>query len=113
VHRFDVWVADDDTHRQLGLMYVKEMAESTAMLFVYPQAQPISMWMKNTILPLDMVFVAADGRVANVVANTTPQSLKVIDSKGSVLGVIELKAGTAAKLHIGAGAMVSHPAFGK
>lgn len=112
VHSFNIWVADDDTHRQLGLMYVKEMADDAGMLFIYPKAQPISMWMKNTVLSLDMLFVAADGRIANVVENTTPQSTRIIDSKGAVVGVIELKAGTAAKLHIRAGAIVSHPAFG-
>jgi len=112
VHPFTIWVAEDDTHRQLGLMYVKEMADDAGMLFVYPKAQPISMWMKNTVLSLDMLFVAADGRIVNVVENTTPQSTKIIDSKGAVVGVIELKAGTAAKLHIRAGAIVSHPAFG-
>lgn len=112
VHPFNVWVAEDDAHRQLGLMYVKDMADDAGMLFVYPKTQQISMWMKNTVLSLDMLFVTADGRIANVVENTTPQSVKVIDSKGPVLGVIELKAGTAAKLHIRAGAIVSHPAFG-
>jgi uncharacterized membrane protein (UPF0127 family) len=112
VHPFTIWVADDDTHRQLGLMYVKEMADDAGMLFIYPKAQPISMWMKNTVLSLDMLFVRADGHIANVVENTTPQSTKIIDSKGDVVGVIELKAGTAAKLHIRAGAIVSHPAFG-
>lgn len=112
MHTFNIWVADDDTHRQLGLMYVKEMADDAGMLFIYPKAQPISMWMKNTVLSLDMLFVAADGRIANVVENTTPQSTKIIDSRGAVVGVIELKAGMAAKLHIRAGAIVSHPAFG-
>ena len=113
IHRFDIWVADDDAHRQLGLMYVKDMADAAGMLFVFPKVQPLSMWMKNTVLSLDMLFVAADGRVVNVVEHTTPQSVKIIDSKGPVLGVIELKAGTAKKLHIGAGAMVTHPVFGK
>lgn len=112
VHPFNIWVADDDAHRQLGLMYVKEMADDAGMLFIYPKAQAISMWMKNTVLSLDMLFVAADGRIANVVENTTPQSTKIINSKGPVVGVIELKAGMAAKLHIRAGAIVSHPAFG-
>lgn len=111
MHTFNVWVADDDAHRELGLMHVKEMSDDAGMLFVYPRAQLIAMWMKNTLLSLDMLFVAPDGRIANVVENTTPQSLAEIKSKGSVLGVIELKAGTAAKLHIGAGAVVSHPAF--
>jgi uncharacterized membrane protein (UPF0127 family) len=111
VHRFNVWVAGDDRHRQLGLMFVKDLGEDAGMLFIYPQSQPISMWMKNTVLSLDMLFVAADGRIANVVESTTPQSEKIIESKGPVLGVIELKAGTAKRLHIQAGARVEHPAF--
>jgi len=111
VHPFNVWVADDEQHRQLGLMHVNELADDAGMLFVFPGAQPIAMWMKNTILSLDMVFVAADGLVVNVAESTTPQSLKTIESKGPVLGVIELKAGTAKRLHIGAGARVDHPAF--
>jgi uncharacterized protein len=83
------------------------------MLFIYPAPQPISMWMKNTHIPLDMLFVAADGRVVTVVANTTPMSLKTIESGKAVTAVIELNAGTAARLHIAAGAQVIHPAFPK
>lgn len=111
MHTFTVWVADDDAHRQLGLMHVKEMSDDAGMLFIYPKAQRIAMWMKNTILPLDMLFVAADGRITNVVENTTPQSLHTIESRGPVLGVIELKAGMAKQLHIQAGARVEHAAF--
>jgi uncharacterized membrane protein (UPF0127 family) len=111
LHHFTVWVADDDKRRSLGLMFVKELDADAGMLFVYPQPQQIAMWMKNTLLPLDMVFVAADGRVANVVENTIPQSLKTIESSETVLGVIELNAGTAKRLHIHAGARVGHPAF--
>lgn len=112
LHPFDVWVASDDAHRQLGLMHVSDMKDDAGMLFVYPKSQPIAMWMKNTILSLDMLFVAADGRVVNIAENTTPQSLAEIKSAGPVLGVIELKAGTAKRLHITAGARVTHPAFG-
>jgi len=69
------------------------------------------MWMKNTFIPLDMVFIRANGRVARVESNTKPHSLKNIESGESVLAVLELKAGTAAKLNIRAGAVVMHPAF--
>jgi uncharacterized membrane protein (UPF0127 family) len=81
------------------------------MLFIYPQAQAIAMWMKNTFIPLDMLFVATDGRVVRVVANTTPQSLDTIESGQPVLGVVELNAGIAAKLQIRTGAQIIHPAF--
>lgn len=112
LHPFKVWVADNDQRRALGFMFVKELDDDAGMLFIFPQPQPISMWMKNTVLPLDMLFVAADGRIANVIENTVPQSLQTLNSNGIVLGVIELKAGTARRLHIAAGARVEHPAFG-
>lgn len=111
LHTFKVWVADNDSRRSLGLMHVKELAADAGMLFIYPQPRQIAMWMKNTYLPLDMLFVAADGRVANVIANTVPHSLQTIESRAQVLGVIELKAGTAARLHIGAGARLQSPVF--
>lgn len=111
LHAFRVWVADNETRRARGLMHVKQMDADAGMLFVYPRAQRIAMWMKNTILPLDMLFVAADGRVIKVAANTTPQSLDTIESDGLALGVVELNAGIAAKLNIRAGSQVIHPAF--
>jgi len=111
LHRFDVWIADDDAHRARGLMFVKQLAADAGMLFIYDHPQQIAMWMKNTKIPLDMLFVAPDGRVARIAANTEPESLKIIESGAPVLGVIELNAGTAAKLHIQVGARVIHPAF--
>ncbi|HMN45542.1 MAG TPA: DUF192 domain-containing protein [Povalibacter sp.] len=111
LHAFRVWVADNDTRRARGLMYVKQMDADAGMLFIYPRAQQISMWMKNTVLPLDMLFVAADGRVIKVAANATPQSLETIESEGLALGVVELNAGIAAKLNIRAGSQIIHPAF--
>jgi uncharacterized membrane protein (UPF0127 family) len=111
LHAFNVWIADDDSHRERGLMFVKQLADDAGMLFIYPSPRPMSMWMKNTFLPLDMVFVNAKGRVIRVVENTVPQSLDTIDSGGAALGVIELKGGTAAKLNLRTGAEVIHPAF--
>jgi hypothetical protein len=81
------------------------------MLFLYPEEQAIGMWMKNTCISLDMLFVAADGRVTRVAENTTPHSLTTISSGGPARGVIELKGGTAARLGIRAGARVEHPSF--
>jgi hypothetical protein len=69
------------------------------------------MWMKNTFIPLDMLIVTANGRVAKVVENTQPQSLKTIESDSAVIAVVELNAGTANRLHIRPGAQVIHPAF--
>lgn len=111
LHTFKIWIADDEQRRARGLMFVKHLAAEDGMLFVYPQPQPISMWMKNTLVPLDMLFVAADGKVARVVENTKPQSLTTIESGSPVLAVVELAAGSAARLKIAAGARVIHPVF--
>ncbi len=111
LHTFDSWVAEDDARRARGLMFVRELGDSEGMLFIYPQEHPVAMWMKNTYIPLDMLFVGADGRVAHVVENTEPESLTTIESKVPVLAVVELKAGTAARLKIRPGARVMHAAF--
>jgi uncharacterized membrane protein (UPF0127 family) len=111
LHPFNVWVADTNERRARGLMFVRQLDENAGMLFIYPASQSIAMWMKNTFIPLDMLFVAADGRVAKVVEHTKPQSLETIESGQPVLAVIELNAGTASKLHIRAGALVMHPVF--
>jgi uncharacterized protein len=111
IHKFDVWIADDEPRRNRGFMFVTKLPADKGMLFIYPQSQPVAMWMKNTHIPLDMLFVTADGRVKNVAENTTPMSTKTIESDGPVLAVIELAAGTAARLKIGPGAQVIHAAF--
>lgn len=113
LHRFNIWMADDEARRNRGLMFVKHLSSGDGMLFVYPEPRPIAMWMKNTLISLDMLFVAPDGKVLNVVANTEPQSLKTIESSGAAMGVVELAGGTAARLKIGPGARVIHPAFAK
>ena len=111
LHTFRVWIAEDDARRARGLMFVRELGEQEGMLFIYGQQHPVSMWMKNTYISLDMLFVGADGRVERVVENTEPESLKTIESKTPVLAVVELKAGTAARLKIRPGARVIHGAF--
>jgi len=111
VHSFNIWVANDDQHRQLGLMYVRKLDDNAGMLFVYPAPFKISMWMKNTFISLDMVFVNAKGKVVQIAERTTPQSLKTVSANTDVIGVIELNAGTAERLHIRPGSQVMHPAF--
>jgi uncharacterized protein len=111
LHTFKVWVADTDARRERGLMFVRAFPADAGMLFVYPRVQQIAMWMKNTYLPLDMLFVRADGRIERVVENTQPLSLETIASGAAVLAVIELNGGSAARLKIRAGAQVIHPAF--
>src|SRR5215208_1325086 len=80
LHKIDVWIADSDARRTRGLMFVEQLADDAGMLFIYPQPQSISMWMKNTHLSLDMLFVNADGRVHRVVENTKPMSTDTISS---------------------------------
>ncbi len=106
VHRFRIWVADDDARRARGLMFVKKLEDDQGMLFVYPSERVISMWMKNTYIPLDMVFFDASGKIVHVVSNTEPMSLESIESKEPASAVLELKGGTANRLKIAPGARV-------
>lgn len=110
-HRFDVWVADTAPRRAQGLMHVKPLRPMRGMLFLYPEPRIVSMWMKNTLIPLDMLFVAADGRIIRIAPRTKPLSLDSIMSMGPVTAVIELAGGEAGRLGIETGARVLHPAF--
>ena len=98
---FDVYLAvQPDQHRR-GLMYVREMPATTGMLFIYEDDEYQSMWMKNTFIPLDMVFARSDGTVSSVIADTVPQTLNSHASIEPVRYVLELHAGTARRLAIG------------
>jgi uncharacterized membrane protein (UPF0127 family) len=99
-HRIEVWLALDAAQRARGLMHVSEMPDDRGMLFLYPGERRVSMWMKNTLIPLDMVFIRADGTVANVASNTEPLSLESVYSRGPVGAVLELNAGVAARLGV-------------
>ncbi|WP_431311057.1 DUF192 domain-containing protein [Methylobacterium nigriterrae] len=110
-HAFAVEVMRDDASRARGLMFRRSMAPDHGMLFDFGQVLPVNMWMKNTYLPLDMVFIRADGTVARVAADTEPLSTKVISSGEPILSVLELNAGTAAKFGIRAGDRVEHSLF--
>ena len=112
-HSFEVELALEPAQQAQGLMYRREMAETAGMLFVVRPARVLSMWMKNTFSPLDMLFIDGEGRITKVVERTVPMSLASISSDRPVNGVLELNAGTAARLTIGPGDRVLHPAFGK
>ena len=99
-HRFDIWLAVEFEQQRRGLMHVRHMPADAGMLFVYDGAAYHSMWMKNTLIPLDMVFARADGTIANIATDTVPQSLESIASAEPVSFVLELNAGTAERLHI-------------
>ncbi len=110
-HHFDVEIAATPAQRSRGLMFRESMPADAGMLFIYPLEQPIRMWMKNTLLPLDMLFVAGDGHIVNIAENTVPLSEKVVGSSAPALGVIELNGGTARRLGIAPGDRVRHAAF--
>lgn len=109
--RFDVWLADSPPRRAQGLMYVERLAPGKGMLFVYGPPRIVSMWMKNTLIPLDMLFIAQDGRVTRIARNTKPQSLDTISSMGAVTGVLEIGGGESKRLGIEPGDRILHPVF--
>ncbi|HKD46658.1 MAG TPA: DUF192 domain-containing protein [Rhizomicrobium sp.] len=108
-HPFKVEVAADDQSRETGLMFRKSMAADAGMLFDFQTPQEVSFWMENTILPLDMLFVRADGTIAHVKENATPYSRENIPSGEPVQLVIELNAGRARALGIVEGGRVHAP----
>ncbi len=109
---FTIELATTNEERAQGLMNRKEMAEDHGMLFDFGQTRPVMMWMKNTVLPLDMVFIAPDGEVLGVAADAVPFSESIISSPGPVRYVLEINAGIAAEKKIAAGDKVVHPAVG-
>lgn len=113
VHIFSVEMATTEEEKTKGLMYRRELADGKGMLFDFSPEQQISMWMKNTYISLDMIFIRADGRILRIAENTEPQSTKIISSGGLARGVLEVPAGTAQKYGIAPGDRVSHPLFGK
>ena len=111
VHVFSVEMAKTDEERQKGLMFRKELPEGTGMLFDFKPDQNVSMWMRNTLIPLDMLFINGDGTIRRIAENTEPLSERTIPSGGPVRGVFEVIGGTAKKLGIKAGDKVAHPLF--
>ena len=111
VHDFNVQVATSGAQLEYGLMFRHYLADDAGMIFLFEPPQVIQMWMKNTIIPLDMVFLKNDGTVSYVAENAKPQSLDVISSPGLASAVIELKGGIAAKLHIQRGDKVKSHDF--
>jgi len=100
-HEFDVYLATDFEQQRRGLMFVRQMPANVGMLFIYEESDIHSMWMKNTFIPLDMVFARADGSVSSVIHDTQPLSLQSRGSTEPVNYVLELNAGTARRLKIG------------
>ena len=110
--RFTIALADTGPERSQGLMHVKEMPTSSGMLFVYPDARNVSFWMKNTFIPLDLIFLDATGTVKRVHENAVPHDETPISGgSGDILAVLEINGGLAGQLGIVAGSEMRHPAF--
>jgi uncharacterized membrane protein (UPF0127 family) len=110
--KFDVELALNDAERSRGLMFREKLGPYDGMLFDFYQEAPVSFWMKNTLIPLDMVFIAGDGTVKHVHANATPLSTDSISSQFPVRAVLEINGGSARLLGIKPGDKVKHPIFG-
>ena len=109
--RFTVEVADTDATRSQGLMYRETLPRSAGMLFIYESPRRAMFWMKNTLIPLDMIFADASGRVKRVHANAKPHDLNTVDGGEGIKLVLEINGGLAARLGIAPGAELRHPAI--
>ncbi len=112
-HKFTVELATNEADREQGLMFRRTLAKDSGMLFLYPTAQPIAMWMKNTLIPLDMLFIRGDGVIVNVRERAVPQNLETIPSAGLVKAALELNGGTIGRLGIKPGDKVIGEGLGE
>ncbi|MGG5808433.1 DUF192 domain-containing protein [Falsiroseomonas sp. CW058] len=111
-HEFEVEMAVSPEHQMIGLMFRPDVPANEGMLFDWGAPRESSMWMRNTIAPLDMLFIAADGRIHRIAERTVPHSLTPIESRGPVRATLELRAGIAERLDIRVGDRVLHRIFG-
>ena len=111
-HTFKIEMAVTPAERSRGLMNRRELAPDAGMLFDYGKPRLVSFWMKDTLIPLDMIFIKEDGRIARIAKRTIPLSLAAVPSGEAVLAVLEVIGGTADRLGIGPGDTVIHPIFG-
>ena len=105
-YHFDTYLALSRSQQARGLMFVRELPEFTGMIFIYREADIRSMWMKNTFIPLDMLFIDIDGSVVSVALDTEPLSLQSIQSSAPAIAVLELNAGVVSRLQLGPGSRV-------
>ena len=110
-HRIEVELALTPAQQAQGLMHRRDLAPDAGMLFIYPGDRPVHIWMKNTLIPLDMLFIAEDGVVVKVAERTVPLSLATVSSGERVRGVLEINGGMASRLGIRPGDRVVHQAF--
>ena len=110
-HRYGVEIANDEAAREHGLMDRRKMAADHGMLFEFPQRGPVTFWMKDTYISLDMIFIDSDGTVKSIAPGAKPLSEDLIPSGGPVTGVLELNAGQAAAIGLKPGDKVKFPFF--
>ena len=110
-HHYQVEIANDEATRERGLMMREKMAPDHGMLFEFPSREPVTFWMKDTLLPLDLLFIDIDGTVRRVVEGAKPMSQTLIPSGVPVTGVLELNAGQAAAIQLKPGDKVEFPFF--
>jgi uncharacterized protein len=108
---FNVWIADTPRRQEQGLMFVRDLPADEGMLFVNAASRPAAMWMKNTFIPLDMLFIDDRGRIVRIFERTVPQSLETLSHPEPVKAVLELRGGECARRGIRVGDRVDHPAF--
>ncbi|MEM8878478.1 MAG: DUF192 domain-containing protein [Pseudomonadota bacterium] len=108
---FDVEFVNTPETRAQGLMFRERLPSGTGMLFDFGGPREVAMWMKNTLIPLDMIFIRDDGVIHRIAANTVPLSLATVASEGPVTGVLEIIGGDAERLGIAPGDRVRHPMF--
>ncbi len=111
-YKFMVEIADTSDKRARGLMFREKMAAKDGMLFLFKANQVVNMWMKNTFIPLDIVFIDQKGVIIHIAKSTKPHSLDIISSYKPVVSVLELNAGVTDKLNIHVGDKINHPFFG-
>jgi uncharacterized membrane protein (UPF0127 family) len=111
VHSFKVELAVTPEQTARGLMYRQSLPEGTGMLFDFQREQELSFWMKNTYIPLDMIFIRGDGRILSIAENTVPHSEAMVPSRGPARAVLEVIAGTSKKLGLAPGDRAIHPIF--
>jgi uncharacterized membrane protein (UPF0127 family) len=111
-HEFHVEIAKTPEQQTVGLMFRPSVPADGGMLFVTAREQESQFWMRNTIAPLDMLFIGGDGKIHHIAENAVPQSLAVIDSRGPVRATLELAAGTTERLDLRVGDKVTCAALG-
>lgn len=105
-HTYSVEVAKTDRERAKGLMFRRSLPRSSGMIFLYDPPQPVGMWMRNTYISLDMIFISKDGTVRRIASNTEPFSTDIIPAGGAVAAVLELNAGEAERIGLKPGDQV-------